>query len=207
MDFMPARKQIAIAIAGYTATAVIAGALAAGGPRDRAAAASERVAPPARQATEKRGRYPSLSALLYSRSDFSTVRSLLSVSGLTDRLQRSSGWHTVFLPVDRAFTDQQGVTDALASPANAAALRRVMKFHVVEGRHGLYAGTDLPTLGTERVAIRSDGRRWWAQDATIIGGPLRFPRGTAYLVDSILAAPGQQLPVNVAATAASPQAP
>lgn len=190
---MPRLKGTAIAIAGYAATALVAGALA-GGSRDRANASSDRVQriqPPARATDD---RFPSLQALLYSRPDLSTARSLLALGGLTGKLDSARTQHTLFLPVDRAFRDQQGVSDALARPGNSGQLRRILKFHVVRGRPGLYAGVDLPTLTAERLAIRSYGKRWWAQDATILGGPLRFPGGVVYLVDGILIAPGQTVP-------------
>lgn len=191
---MPAFKGTTIAIVGYAAIALIAGALA-GGARDRASASSDRVGRVEAASAPREDRFPSLQALLYSRADLSTARSLLALGRLTGKLDSSRRPHTLFLPVDSAFSDQQGVSDALARPGNGRELRRVLEFHVVRGRPGLYAGTDLPTLTPEKLAIRSYNKTWWAQDATILGGPLRFPRGVAYLVGAILVAPGTTLPV------------
>lgn len=185
-----------VGVLGYASVALVAGALAAGGSRDRAtaAASSASQAPdesPAREA--RRASFPSLSALLYSRDDLSTARSLLQLSGVAGRLERSRSGHTLLLPVNSAFSDVQGFTDYLARPANAAGVRRVMRYHVIDGRRGLYAGANLASLTGEKVPIRAYGDRWWAGDARLVGGPMRFPNGIAYLVDGVLLAPGERV--------------
>lgn len=203
-----AAKATAVVIAGYTAAALLAGALATGGQRDGASASpSQGTGSPSAPAAGERSRFASLDELLDSDEDFSVARSFLNISGLAARLEDSRRRHTVFLPLDQAFADQQGVSDALARPSNSRALKRLLAFHVARGNRRLSEGTNVPTLGQDRLPIRSDGRRWWAQDARIIGGPLRFPGGRVYLIDAIMVAPGQRPPVSTATTVVSEAAP
>ncbi|MEB3197440.1 MAG: fasciclin domain-containing protein [Candidatus Sericytochromatia bacterium] len=141
----------------------------------------------------------SVVALVDARPELSTLRLLLTESGVVATLQTATS-HTLFAPTNAAFAALPAAgLAALRQPANAASLTFLLQYHVVAGaqRSGNLPGRTFPTL-----AVAAPGLP--AQTVTIASGAVsnqpiaRYDQvasnGVMHVIDGVLLPPGFTLP-------------
>lgn len=127
----------------------------------------------------------SLAGELDSRAEMKSFRDLLAQAGLTGRL-RSRGPYTLLVPTNQALADDKGLVDELLRPSGRPRLKRLMRFHVLRGRHRfLRDGRDMRSLSSQPVSIAAYRGKGWAEDARLTGR-IRANNGYIFTVDRML---------------------
>ncbi len=109
---------------------------------------------------------------------------------LVDTLNGSE--FTVFAPVDAAFAKlPKSTVTALASPAGADKLTKILTYHVVAGQMTpkQIAGKTLKTVEGEKLKISGSPDNLKAQKANVICGGVKTANATVYLIDGVMTPP------------------
>lgn len=123
---------------------------------------------------------------------FSTLLAAAQAAGLVDAL-KGDGPLTVFAPTDAAFAAlPAGTVERLLRPENRAELRRVLSYHVVQGRveaADLAGRTVRPrTLAGPRLSV--DGRQGVSiNNARVITADVQADNGIIHIIDRVLLPP------------------
>ncbi|WP_020700645.1 fasciclin domain-containing protein [Deinococcus apachensis] len=131
---------------------------------------------------------------------FSTLRDLLSDAGLTGTL--TSGEYTVFAPTNEAF-DAIPADQLAALSADADLLKRVLSYHVVQGRisaEQLAGGAVLNTAEGSPLTPSGSGASQMVGTATISETVSTASNGTIYVINQVLLPPGVTLPTGTGTT-------
>jgi uncharacterized surface protein with fasciclin (FAS1) repeats len=123
---------------------------------------------------------------------FGTLLAAAQAAGLVDILQ-ARGPLTVFAPTDAAFDAlRPGAVQRLLRPENRAELRRVLSYHVIEGRV-LAADLDGRTVRPRTLAgarLSVDGRQGVSvNNARVITADLAADNGVIHVIDRVLLPP------------------
>lgn len=130
-----------------------------------------------------------------SAGNFRTLLEAVAAAGLTETL-RGDGPFTVLAPSDAAFSNLPASTlEGLLDPGNREQLRRVLAFHVIDGRvdstSALRAGTAQTLAGEPLDFALADGRLRVA-DATVIANDIAASNGVIHVIDSVLLPPSDE---------------
>lgn len=123
---------------------------------------------------------------------FQTLLAAAEAAGLVGALQ-GQGPLTVFAPTDEAFKQlPAGTVERLLRPENRDELRRLLSYHVVEGRvlAGDLAGRTLRprTLAGPRLSV--DGRQGVAiNTARVVTADVSASNGVIHVIDRVLLPP------------------
>lgn len=120
--------------------------------------------------------------------DLKTFSKLLESAGLVETL-KGKGPYTVFAPTDDAFSKLGKRLEELQKPENKAELQRILKNHVLEGRH---AAADIKkmksakTLAGERVMITVKDDVVMVDKAKVTKADTEAANGLIHVVDVVL---------------------
>ena len=121
---------------------------------------------------------------------FGTLLQALDAAGLTDTL-REEGTFTLLAPTDAAFEELTGGdVQVLLSPQNRAALRELLRHHLLRGDYAAEDLTGETTLAGDRLRVGRVGDRLVVADAVLVGEPLRTGSGTVHALDAVMIPPG-----------------
>ncbi|MBO0934013.1 fasciclin domain-containing protein [Fibrella aquatilis] len=135
-----------------------------------------------------------LSGSLAGATDFSTLQSALTASGLADKA-KEQGPYTVFAPSNEAFDKlPAGTLESLTAPANKAKLAGILANHVVSGSFAaadLKDGQTLKTVGGGTLTVRKQGNSVMLTDAKggsamVTSADIQATNGTVHAIDSVL---------------------
>lgn len=127
---------------------------------------------------------------------FGTLVRALAAAELDEAL-RGRGPYTVFAPTDEAFARlPKGTLDTLLRPENRTQLRRVLLYHVVEGRlsaqkAGRRSGAE--TLAGPRLSFVQRGDRLKIDDAKVVLADVDVANGVIHAIDHVLLPPDLDL--------------
>lgn len=125
---------------------------------------------------------------------------------------KSAGPYTVFAPINEAFTSlESGVYDALLKSENRDALRRILKYHVIEGKTDssvLTYGRNLDTLEGGRILVTPWTELGWQGiayegfappvtlnlDVQVTVSNALVTNGIVHMVNKVLVPAGMSLP-------------
>jgi uncharacterized surface protein with fasciclin (FAS1) repeats len=126
-----------------------------------------------------------------STADLKTFSKLVESAGLVETL-KGKGPYTVFAPTDEAFAKLGKRLEELQKPENKAELQRVLKNHVLEGRH---AAADLKnmksvkTLAGEHAMITVKDEVVTIDRAKVTKADTEAANGLIHVVDAVLMPP------------------
>ncbi len=127
-----------------------------------------------------------------ARSEFSFkifLQALQAVKPMVDHL-KSAGPFTVFMPTDQAFDAlPAGALEDLEKPENAEKLKKLIRYHIVNGMHLTREVRTMQTLLTEsgeRLAVESDGRGLKINNAMLSGREIVCTNGVIHAIDAVL---------------------
>jgi uncharacterized surface protein with fasciclin (FAS1) repeats len=121
-------------------------------------------------------------------ADLKTLSKLLESAGLVETL-KGKGPYTVFAPTDEAFAKLGKRLEELQKPENKAELQRILKNHVLEGRH---AAADIKkmksakTLAGEQVMITVKDDVVTVDKAKVTKADTEASNGLIQVVDTVL---------------------
>jgi len=121
-------------------------------------------------------------------SDLKTFCKLVESVELVDTL-KGKGPYTVFVPTDEAFQKLGKELEELQKPENKAKLQRVLKNHVLEGRHtaaSIRALKSVKTLAGEELKITVKDDVLMVGAAKVTKANTRASNGLIHLVDTVL---------------------
>jgi uncharacterized surface protein with fasciclin (FAS1) repeats len=124
-------------------------------------------------------------------ADLKTLSKLLESAGLVETL-KGKGPYTVFAPTDEAFAKLGKRLEELQKPENKAELQRILKNHVLEGRH---AAADIKkmksakTLAGEQVMITVKDDVVMVDKAKVTKADTEASNGLIQVVDTVLTPP------------------
>jgi uncharacterized surface protein with fasciclin (FAS1) repeats len=121
---------------------------------------------------------------------FSVLVSALKAADLTQALS-GSGPFTVFAPNDAAFAKlPKGTVEDLVKPENKAKLAKILKLHVVAGKHmaAEFAGktADVASLGGEKLHISEKGGSVHVGKATVSSADVKASNGVIHIIDTVM---------------------
>lgn len=124
---------------------------------------------------------------------FQTLLAAAQAAGLAGTLA-DGGPFTVFAPTDDAFAKLPKQTlEALLQPQNADALKRILLYHVVEGRvfadQAIAAGR-AATLAGEEVTFEVRDGRLFVGDSSVASNDVQASNGVIHVIDTVLMPPG-----------------
>lgn len=118
---------------------------------------------------------------------FNTLVAAVKAAGLVDTL-KSKGPFTVFAPTDDAFAAlPPGTVDSLLK--DIPALKKVLTYHVVAGKHPfveLKKLKELKTVQGQTVAFSFKGGALYVNDAKIIQGDIEVDNGVCHAIDKVI---------------------
>jgi len=124
---------------------------------------------------------------------FKTLVKLVQEAGLVDAL-RGEGPFTVFAPTDQAFAKlPKAQVDALLKDREA--LRRVLLYHVVQGKYMAKDVTkqrSLKTLQGQNVRIRVQGNTVRINDAQVVKADIECTNGVIHVIDKVILPPNRK---------------
>ena len=182
-------KRIAtVALAGFTAFAVAAGAAAPvlAQMKDKEKTVTVGGAP----------MYPSKNIIqnAVNSKDHTTLVAAVKAAGLVETLE-GKGPFTVFAPTNAAFGKlPAGTVDSLVKPENKATLTKILTYHVVPGKleaSDLTDGKKMKTAEGEELTVKKQDGKVWIVDAK--GGSsmvtisnVNQSNGVIHVVDTVL---------------------
>lgn len=120
---------------------------------------------------------------------FKTLAMLLEKADLVGALE-GEGPFTVFAPTDTAFAAVPKETlDSLLKPENAATLKKILLYHVVQGRafsDVAAKGWTGPTLAGVELTTRSEGGSVFAGNAKVVTPDIDTANGVIHVIDKVL---------------------
>ncbi|MBO0939529.1 fasciclin domain-containing protein [Fibrella sp. HMF5335] len=135
-----------------------------------------------------------LAGSLAGATDFSTLQSALTASGLADKA-KEQGPYTVFAPSNDAFAKlPTGTLETLTAPASKDKLAAILANHVVSGSFSaadLKDGQTLKTVGGGTLTVRKQGNSVMLTDAKggsamVTTADIQATNGMVHAVDSVL---------------------
>jgi uncharacterized surface protein with fasciclin (FAS1) repeats len=172
------RKLIVPAIAAGALFAGSAVALAGGAAANDAPA--EKAAKPKKTITEK----------VVASKRFDTLESLVVSAGLAETLS-GKGPYTVFAPTDKAFSKVPPETlEALGNDPDA--LRRVLLYHVADGRYPaarVVRERSIKTLAGPRLKVKVTERAVRVGGARVITPDIKASNGVVHAINRVLIPP------------------
>lgn len=151
----------------------------------------------------------SIPAVLQASGQFTSLLKAVQATNLSSVLGGPRAI-TVFAPTDEAFAAlPPGVFEALAMPANAATLQKIITYHVIATKVPASqirgkAAAPVPTANGATVEVGGTGGEIKVGDATVIQADVQASNGVIYVIDKLLLPPGVTLPPPATAGAASP---
>ena len=133
----------------------------------------------------------SISEIVSTEGQLSTLIKAASSANLLSRLERQSGSWTVFTPVNSAFDKlPPGTVESLLEQGNVRTLTQVLGLHVVPGRveaRDLLAKKSLTTLtGTPLAVTLKNGKLTLGANARIIASDIQASNGIIHIIDEVL---------------------
>jgi transforming growth factor-beta-induced protein len=123
-------------------------------------------------------------------SDFDTLESLVISADLAETLS-GKGPYTVFAPTDEAFSKVPAETlEALGKDPEA--LRRVLLYHVVDGRYRaarVVRKRSIETLAGPRLKVKATKRAVRVGGARVITPNIKASNGVIHAIDRVLIPP------------------
>jgi uncharacterized surface protein with fasciclin (FAS1) repeats len=121
---------------------------------------------------------------------FSTLVSAIKAANLGQALA-ANGPFTVFAPTNEAFAKlPAGTVEDLALPANKDKLTKILKLHVVSGKHMAADFTgksaDIATLGGEKVKVSEQNGAVNVGKATVGKADMAASNGVIHEIDTVL---------------------
>ena len=122
-------------------------------------------------------------------TEVTTVVAAIKAAGLVDTL-KGPGPFTVFAPTNAAFNKlPAGTVQDLLKPENKAKLTSILTYHGHAGDAILAA--DVKTMGLTTVngkdlAVKSDGKTVWINDAKVIKTDVICTNGVIHWIDTVL---------------------
>lgn len=126
--------------------------------------------------------------------DHTTLVTAVKAAGLVETLE-GKGPFTVFAPTNTAFGKlPSGTVDNLVKPANNAALKKILTYHVVAGRLAaadLTDGKKLKTVEGDELTVKNVGGKVTLTDAkggtsTVTIADVNQSNGVIHVVDTVL---------------------
>lgn len=133
---------------------------------------------------------PDIPGRLAALRQFSELLKSVQIAGLMGTLQ-SGGPYTLFAPTDRAF-EILNDRDLLALQKDKARLRRVLEYHLVQGRFGrgdFEKQKTIQTVSGQRLTIRKMGQVIKINDANIETQDIGASNGVIHAIDMVLMPP------------------
>ena len=131
-----------------------------------------------------------ITATVVGSSDFDTLESLVVSAGLAETLA-GKGPYTVFAPTDKAFSKVPAETlDALGKDPDA--LRRVLLYHVADGRYPaarVVRKRSIETLAGPRLKVKVSKRAVRVGGARVIAADVKASNGVIHAIDRVLIPP------------------
>jgi len=129
--------------------------------------------------------------VLLSDSRFTTLATVLKVTGLLDQL-KEGGPFTIFAPTDEAFANlPSGMLEMLMKPENREQLTNLLKYHVIPGEvtsEELPSGEVQTVEGSSvNVDVESDGVM--VEDANVIDADIPANNGVVHVIDKVMVLP------------------
>lgn len=129
--------------------------------------------------------------VLLSDSRFTTLATVLKVTGLLDQL-KEGGPFTIFAPTDEAFANlPSGMLEMLMKPENREQLTNLLKYHVIPGEvtsEELSSGEVQTVEGSSvNVDVESDGVM--VGDANVIDADIPANNGVVHVIDKVMVLP------------------
>jgi uncharacterized surface protein with fasciclin (FAS1) repeats len=121
-------------------------------------------------------------------ADLKTLSKLLESAGLVETL-KGKGPYTVFAPTDEAFAKLGKRLEELQKPENKAELQRILKNHVLEGRHtaaDIKKMKSAKTLAGEQVMITVKDDVVTVDKAKVTKADTEASNGLIQVVDTVL---------------------
>jgi uncharacterized surface protein with fasciclin (FAS1) repeats len=121
---------------------------------------------------------------------FSTLVSAIKAANLGQALS-ANGPFTVFAPTNEAFAKlPKGTVEDLVLPANKDKLTKILKLHVVSGKHMASEFTgksaDVTTLGGEKVRVSEQNGAVNVGAATVGTADVAASNGVIHEIDTVL---------------------
>ena len=120
---------------------------------------------------------------------FKTLTKALQAADLVETL-KGAGPFTVFAPTDEAFAKLPAETlSDLLKPENKAKLRRILTYHVVQGR---VSSADVVKLDTAKsaagdsIGIKVDGATVTVDGARVVKADIAASNGVIHVVDAVM---------------------
>ena len=133
-------------------------------------------------------------------TDLTTFASASTKAGLADDLKQP-GPYTIFAPTNAAFASLPGDTLAtLQQPENAAKLKALLQYHVVQGKYtmqdlrNLADGTQLPTVAGSPVTITKQGTNVLVNGVQVIDSDIPASNGVIHPLGQVLTPPAPAAP-------------
>ena len=123
---------------------------------------------------------------------FNTLLAAAQAAGLAEALM-GEGPFTVLAPTDEAFAKLPKATvSALLEPQNVDALKKILTYHVVEGRvfaDQAIAANRAATLASEEIAFGLRDGRLFVNDSAITSNDVQTSNGVIHVIDTVLLPP------------------
>lgn len=121
---------------------------------------------------------------------FSTLVSAIKAANLGQALA-ANGPFTVFAPTNEAFAKlPAGTVEDLVLPANKDKLTKILKLHVVSGKHMASEFTgktaDIATLGGEKVTVTGMDGSVHVGKAKVSSADLNASNGVIHVIDTVM---------------------
>jgi uncharacterized surface protein with fasciclin (FAS1) repeats len=120
---------------------------------------------------------------------FKTLTKALQAADLVETL-KGAGPFTVFAPTDEAFARlPAGTLSDLLKPENKAKLRRILTYHVVQGRVSSADVVKLDTTksaGGDSIGIKVDGATVLVDGARVVKPDIAASNGVIHVVDAVM---------------------
>ncbi|MBL9050321.1 MAG: fasciclin domain-containing protein [Tabrizicola sp.] len=121
---------------------------------------------------------------------FSTLVSAIKAANLGQALA-ANGPFTVFAPTNEAFAKlPAGTVEDLVLPANKDKLTKILKLHVVSGKHMASEFTgktaDIATLGGEKVTVTGKDGSVHVGKAKVSSADLNASNGVIHVIDTVM---------------------
>ena len=117
------------------------------------------------------------------------LNALQSVPPMVDYL-KGAGPFTVFMPTDQAVNALPANTFLeLEKPENSKKLEKLLKAHVVLGRHSSANVKTMQSLAAEsgdQLMVESNGRGIKVNNAMVLGGEILCTNGIIHAIDAVL---------------------
>jgi uncharacterized surface protein with fasciclin (FAS1) repeats len=117
---------------------------------------------------------------------------------------KGTGPFTVFAPTDAAFNKlPAGTVDDLLKPENKGKLARILKYHVINGKHltaaqinAMNLPAEVEMLEGDTITVSKDGNNLKVNDATVIIADVMATNGIIHAIDTVLMPPAASSAIN-----------